>query len=75
MASKQRKDFNSNPILVHDKSYVTLVFKTKPQEWNFPKADTPKSVCLIGGANEMVFFIAEFEREAKIRKIAVYRFL
>ena len=26
-------------------------------------------------ANEMFFFIAEFERAAKIRKIAVYRFL
>ena len=26
-------------------------------------------------ANEMFFFIAEFERAAKIRKIAFYRFL
>ena len=26
-------------------------------------------------ANEMVFFIVEFERAAKIRKNAIYRFL
>ena len=40
-----------------------------------PDSQNKNECSLDLSANEMLFFIAEFGRAAKIRKVAVYRFL
>ena len=50
-----------------------MLLDIKDERTCFYQRETPVEESL--SANELVFFIAEFERAAKIRKIAVYCFL